>query len=59
MNVARGLMIFILYPLLQRIGYGLDWQNATVMSWGGLRGAVGLALALVVSLEKQFPEKDR
>ena len=59
MNVARGLMILMLYPLLRRIGYGLDWQNAAVMSWGGLRGAVGLALALVVSLEKQFPEKDR
>jgi NhaP-type Na+/H+ or K+/H+ antiporter len=34
-------------------------RNAAVMCWGGLRGAVGLALALVISLEKHFSEHDR
>ncbi len=27
-------------------GYGITWKNALVMIWAGLRGAVGLVLAL-------------
>lgn len=38
-------------PILMRIGYGLSWQNAVVAAWGGLRGAVGLALALQVYID--------
>ena len=38
-------------PVLSKIGYSLSWQHAVVISWGGLRGAVGLALALVVVQE--------
>ena len=32
----------------------VDWRDAVVTTWGGLRGAVGLALALMV-----FDEDDR
>ena len=39
-------------PILMRIGYGLSWQNAVVTAWGGLRGAVGLALALQVYIDQ-------
>ena len=38
-------------PVLAHIGYGLSWQNAVILCWGGLRGAVGLALALQVALD--------
>ena len=41
--VIGGLM-----PILTHIGYTIDWKQVTVITWGGLRGAVGLALALVV-----------
>ena len=37
--------------MLTRIGYGLPWKDAVVMIWGGLRGAVGLALALQVAMD--------
>ena len=47
-------MIMVLSPLLKRIGYGLSWQNGVVMVWGGLRGAVGLALALIVLHDKDL-----
>ena len=47
-TVIRGLTLAMLGPLLARIGYGISWQTSVVMTWGGLRGAVGLALALVV-----------
>jgi hypothetical protein len=48
----RGLFIFGSRPLLGLINTDrqpVSWQNATVMTWGGLRGAVGLALAIQVS----------
>ena len=42
----RLVVICLLYPILKRTGYGINWRTALVMLWGGLRGAVGLALAL-------------
>jgi len=44
----RLIVIVVLYPFLKRSGYGINWRIALVLLWGGLRGAVGLALALVV-----------
>jgi NhaP-type Na+/H+ or K+/H+ antiporter len=41
-------MLMILMPILSRIGYGLRWENMIIMMWGGLRGAVGLCLAIEV-----------
>ena len=49
----------VLSPLLSRIGYGLTWRNTTVVVWGGLRGAVGLALALMVAQAPELDESGR
>ncbi|KAL3127363.1 H+ antiporter [Cryptosporidium hominis] len=49
--VIRGIMVFILSPLLTRIGYGLTIKEAIILIWGGLRGGVSLALAM--SLESE------
>lgn len=57
MKVVRGLTIVLLYPLLKRMGYGLNWRDAVVMVWGGLRGAVGLALALIVKLDSNIKDE--
>jgi sodium/hydrogen exchanger 10/11 len=48
LTVIRGLVISIFTPCLARLGYGIGWEMIAVMTWGGLRGAVGLILALVV-----------
>lgn len=48
-HVARAIMILILYPAIKRIGYGIKWKENYILWWGGLRGAIALALALVVS----------
>jgi NhaP-type Na+/H+ or K+/H+ antiporter len=48
---ARVVVVGLLFPILTRCGYGLTPADAAVCVWGGLRGAVGLALALVVSEE--------
>lgn len=48
LTIIRGLAIALLSPLLSRLGYGISWGKGIVITWGGLRGAVGLSLALVV-----------
>jgi hypothetical protein len=50
---ARTATVALFYPLMKfaasrGVGTKIDWRKAAVLIWGGLRGAVGLALALVV-----------
>lgn len=47
-HLTRSLVIIIFLPLLKRWGYGLTWKEALICIFGGLRGAVGLALGLLV-----------
>ena len=49
LNAIRFLMVFLFHPLMKRMGYGMDVSRALVISWSGLRGAVGLIGALIVS----------
>ncbi|MFP6894465.1 MAG: cation:proton antiporter, partial [Opitutales bacterium] len=50
-HLVRAINIGMFYPLMKRTGYGLSGKDAVVVWWGGLRGAIGLALALVVYSE--------
>ncbi|KAH8048005.1 potassium:proton antiporter [Aureococcus anophagefferens] len=45
---VRFAMLALLSPLLRRMGYGFGLPQFGALGWGALRGAVGLALALVV-----------
>ena len=45
---ARAIAILVCYPALRRLGTGMQPRTAVVLLWGGLRGAVGLALAIMV-----------
>lgn len=49
--VARALVVFGILPLMRKLNRGGDIGTGmkTVMWWGGLRGAVSLALALAVT----------
>lgn len=58
-NIARALMIFIFFPLMRKSGYGLTKKEAIILWWGALRGAVGLALALILANEKSIDESIR
>ena len=53
--MCRFIVIGGLTPLLMHIGYSIDWKQIIVITWGGLRGAVGLALALVVAQTPEIP----
>ena len=48
--LVRGICIVIFSPCLKRWGYGMTTNELIVVWWGGLRGAVGLALAMIVSI---------
>ena len=50
-HIVRGINMGIFYPLMRKAGYGLPGKDAVVVWWGALRGAIGLALALVVYSE--------
>jgi len=58
-HLARAIVIGALYPLMRRTGYGLPKKEAIVLWWGGLRGAVGLALGLLVAQDSLIPEDIR
>lgn len=47
-HLTRGLVILCFWPVLKRIGYGITWKEAVILVYGGLRGAVGLILGLIV-----------
>lgn len=58
-NLIRMAMIAIFYPVMKRSGYGLSKREAVILCWGGLRGALGLTLALMVSYTLPIPETVR
>lgn len=59
LNLFRFLMIMILYPVMKRLGYGLSKRESVILTWGGLRGALGMTLALMVSYTPSIPEDIR
>ena len=50
-HIVRAINMGVFYPLMKKAGYGLPSKDAIVVWWGALRGAIGLALALVVYSE--------
>ena len=60
-HLVRAANMGIFYPLMRKAGYGLPPRDGVVVWWGALRGAIGLALALVVYSEQlrfEFDVKD-
>ena len=51
MIAIRFFLVFVFYPCTSRIGIGQSIREAIFMSYGGLRGAVGIALALSLHAE--------
>merc|ERR1719487_1405257 len=52
--IIRAIVVFSCFPLLRVMGAGMTWQEAVVSTWSGLRGAVGLSLALIMDLEPRI-----
>jgi len=56
--LSRLVVLIACYPVLSRVGYGCDFRSLLVMWWGGLRGSVGVAMAIVVDLDPNVSEKN-
>lgn len=59
LNLIRFAMIMLFYPAMKRLGYGLSKRESVILTWGGLRGALGMTLALMVSYTPAIPEEIR
>lgn len=55
-HITRAFVIFVLFPIMRKAGYGLPKKDAYVLWWGALRGAIGLAMALIVAGAPSIPE---
>ena len=58
-HIIRAIVIALFFPVMKRTGYGLSRKDSYVLWWGALRGAIGLALALIVANESTIPEEIR
>jgi NhaP-type Na+/H+ or K+/H+ antiporter len=54
MNVARFLAIGCFMPIMKNSGYGLAWRDVFILTYGGLRGAIGVAFALLVARDTEY-----
>ena len=59
LNLIRFAMIMLLYTVMKRLGYGLTRRESVILTWGGLRGALAMILALMVSYTPAIPEDIR
>ena len=50
MQVVRIINIILFWPILARTGSGINLRSAAATAWSGIRGFVGLILALMVSV---------
>lgn len=51
LHVIRAILFISVYPITKRIGLGTNWKETTFQIYGGLRGAVGIALAIYLDHE--------
>jgi sodium/hydrogen exchanger 10/11 len=51
-TVIRFSMLICFRPLLNRLGQKVSLEESLVITWGGLRGMVGLALAILVKQDR-------
>lgn len=59
MVLARFLAIAMFMRILPKLGYGLTWKEVYVLTYGGLRGAIGMSFALIVFNDDEYNQKLR
>ena len=57
LHIIRFLGLFMLLPLMRLTGYTFNMSQVFLLTYSGLRGAVGLCLALAVKLDDNLKEK--
>jgi len=57
LHIIRFCGIMILSPLMNMMDYKLDFNSIVFASYAGMRGAVALCLALLLTLNDKIPKK--
>eukprot|EP01059_Diplonema_ambulator_P004647 TRINITY_DN1435_c0_g6_i1.p1 TRINITY_DN1435_c0_g6~~TRINITY_DN1435_c0_g6_i1.p1 ORF type:complete len:1546 (+),score=577.91 TRINITY_DN1435_c0_g6_i1:43-4680(+) len=57
-NVIRMFVVMLFSLIYNRFDYKLDTGMMVLVAWGGLRGAVGLALSLIVAGDHRLSMRD-
>lgn len=57
LTAIRTIMVLMLWPFLNALGAPIGKHEVVVMIWSGLRGAVALAMAIIVDQEEKVPEE--
>ncbi len=57
LQVVRAILIAVCYPLFKYFGYPMDWRTAIIFTWSGLRGAVGMVMALYILLDPAIADQ--
>lgn len=57
MQVVRIINIALFWPVLVRTGPGFALPSAAATAWSGIRGFVGLILALMVSVDPNISDE--
>ena len=57
LHAIRGLVLALSTPVLRSGIYGMSLNQGLVVAYGGLRGTIGLALALIVNETKGLPDQ--
>ena len=50
-NICRFIMVFTFICFLKYFGYGISMKELIILCYGGLRGALGITLALMVRVD--------
>lgn len=53
-QAARAVLLLVCWIPFNYTGYPLTWRSALVIMWGGLRGAVGMVMALFIFLDQSI-----
>jgi NhaP-type Na+/H+ or K+/H+ antiporter len=56
-TATRAAVVVIFWPVLNMCGQEITWQESVVVVWAGLRGAVGLVLAIVMDLQPKVDKR--
>jgi len=54
LHIIRFVTIFIFWPILRAIGYNLTISHILLCTFSGIKGTVGIALAIVMASDKKI-----
>mmetsp|Transcript_22450 Transcript_22450/g.40493 ORF Transcript_22450/g.40493 Transcript_22450/m.40493 type:complete len:986 (-) Transcript_22450:45-3002(-) len=48
LHLIRGLVVLMHFPLLSRLGLGLHWKDAVILSFAGAKGVISSSLSILI-----------